>query len=215
MNGPATLSPIDRFVLVLDALCAAVAARFKTPPLTAARVVVIWKRIRRIRLLAQALVARIQAGTYRERPVRPRGARRPAEKPPQKPRMPLVPLPRHFGWLIGLVPCEAACLAEGLRPVLADPEMAAQIAATPRLARLLRPLCWMLAIEADFLPRRPVRRTSLAGGATPARHKRSEPARVPARLANTFVAPGDKPRLARRFEGRIEHGVYVEILMPV
>jgi hypothetical protein len=214
MNAPATLSPIDRFVLVLDALCAAVAARFKTPPMTGARVVVIWKRIRRIRLLVQALVARIQAGTYRERPTRPGGARRPGARPPT-PMPPLDPLPRNFGWLLGLVPYEAASLAEGVRRVLAEPEMAAMIAATPRLTRLLRPLCWMLHIDADFLGLAPMRGTKPVDMGAPARDRPKRLARALKKAANIFVAPvGKLPMAAARFEARFEEGIYVEILKP-
>lgn len=41
--------------------------------------------------------------------------------------------------------------AEGLRRLLSDPEMAALIAAVPRMGRILRPLCFMLKVETSLL----------------------------------------------------------------
>jgi hypothetical protein len=38
-----------------------------------------------------------------------------------------------------------------MRDLLGDPEMAALLAATPRMEELLRPLCWGLGIEASLL----------------------------------------------------------------
>jgi hypothetical protein len=60
-------------------------------------------------------------------------------------------LPRGFGWLLPLVPQEAACFAGQMRGVLAEPEMVALLAAAPQARRVLRPLCRMLGIEASVL----------------------------------------------------------------
>jgi hypothetical protein len=51
-------------------------------------------------------------------------------------------LPRRFG---------AAQFGGHLRHLLADPEMIGLIAASPRMLRTLRPLLWMLGIEALLL----------------------------------------------------------------
>jgi len=60
-------------------------------------------------------------------------------------------LPRGFAWLIRLAP-ETACGAEQLRYFLADPEVAALLAAAPRMAQALRPLCRMLGVEVARSP---------------------------------------------------------------
>ena len=62
-----------------------------------------------------------------------------------------VGLPLRFGWLLQLVPYEAANFASQLRAVLAEPEMVALLAASPQAERALRPLCRMLRIEAAVL----------------------------------------------------------------
>jgi hypothetical protein len=51
-------------------------------------------------------------------------------------------LPRRFG---------AAQFGGQLRHLLGDPEMMALIAASPRMRRTLRPLLWMLGIEASLI----------------------------------------------------------------
>jgi hypothetical protein len=51
-------------------------------------------------------------------------------------------LPRRFG---------AAQFGSQLQYLLADPEMVALIAASPRMRRTLRPLLWMLGIEASLI----------------------------------------------------------------
>jgi len=60
-------------------------------------------------------------------------------------------LPRRFGWLLPLVPCEAANRASQLRHLLGEPEMQALLGASPQARRVLAPLCRMLGIEAALL----------------------------------------------------------------
>ncbi len=77
-------------------------------------------------------------------------------------------MPCGFGWLLRVTP-EAASCASQLQHLLADPEMAALLAADPSMGRVLRPLCRMLAVEppqALRLPKRartppPAKRLSL------------------------------------------------------
>jgi hypothetical protein len=52
-------------------------------------------------------------------------------------------------------PHYAAVWGAAMRHLLADPEMAALLGATPRMEKLLRPLCWGLGIEASSLRPRP------------------------------------------------------------
>jgi hypothetical protein len=65
-------------------------------------------------------------------------------------------LPRRFG---------AAQFGGQLQHLLADPEMIGLIAASPRMRRTLRPLLWMLGIEASLIqpPPPPVVETTGAG----------------------------------------------------
>ncbi len=137
---------MDRFSLVLQALCAVVAARSAGNALPTALIRLIWNHLRRIERRVLALVAAIQSGRLRVghghggRP----GMRRAASA------QGLV-FPRGYAWLCRLVPYKAAALSGQLRVALEDPEMVALIAATPRMAKLLRPLCRMLGMDTGFL----------------------------------------------------------------
>ena len=163
----------DRFALLIEALCASVAASHARG-LAGPVIVLIWGRLRRMaaRFAAAAIpaVSRIPAAS---RPAQPRPAQsRPAlsrRGADARPR-----LPGGFGWLIRLSPA-AACHGGQLQRLLADPEMAALLAATPRMGRLLRPLCRMLAVEPPpglLAPtnraRRPATRAAPGEAATPA-----------------------------------------------
>jgi hypothetical protein len=85
------------------------------------------------------LAAAILAGTYRPRRFTPRPKATVARSWRETPL-------RRQGWLSDLLPgAVAAPLRGGLRAMLEDPEMKALIAAAPApMARLLRPICWML-----------------------------------------------------------------------
>jgi hypothetical protein len=115
----------------------------------------LWDRLRRLAQRFAALAARAQAGTLR--PPRRRTAK-PRQRPPNPNR-----LPQGFGWLVRLVQ-ETACQGSQLNHLLqTDPEMQALLKAAPQAARLLRPLCRMLAVRPDPgiippLPKRPPRK---------------------------------------------------------
>ncbi len=149
------LSVTDRFSLSIDGLLRAVAARIAGGRMEAAMILVIWTRIKRIETRVLALVAAIRAGRDRGGWVlepRVAGTRAEAENAPSSQRLPVWPrLPRGFAWLLGLVPYEAAGFASQLRHLLGDPEMVALLAGTPRLGKIMRPLCRMLGIEAELL----------------------------------------------------------------
>lgn len=143
-------SAAERFAIIIDGLCRSVAARGSAGVMAEALVWLIWRRLRRVDFLVQAMVVRFRAGTlwFRAR----------------SPRAPVVRtgvaradthVPRAFGWLMPLMPYVAAGYASQLRHLLADPEMAALLAATPRMGRILRPLCRMLGLEVGVLVPRP------------------------------------------------------------
>jgi hypothetical protein len=88
------------------------------------------------------MVSRFQAGRVRQ--VRVRAA---APRPRLEAGARLWPC--RFAWLVRDVGWEAAGFGCQLRAVLETPEMVAFLAACPQAMRVLRPVCRMLAIEAQ------------------------------------------------------------------
>jgi hypothetical protein len=155
---------------ILERLCFAVGGRARqgVSPLVLMEA---WRRISAIRRRFALLAEQIRAGTLR--PARPRPPRppRPADAPgprarPARPRRGPA-LPRRFGWLIGLVPCDAATRRSQLQHQFDNnPEMAALLAAAPHeMGRLLRPLCHMLGMQPPEVLRLPERARAAGDGA--------------------------------------------------
>jgi hypothetical protein len=151
MDYVASFPVVERFAVSLAGLRRSVAARIGAGMMAAAMILLVWRRIARVDQALQALMARFQSGTLRV-VATPRmgggggGARDLGSR-----------LPLRFGWLLGVVPFEAAAYAGQVRAVLAEPEMVALIAAAPQARRVLAPLCRMLGIEREVLtPRRVV-----------------------------------------------------------
>ena len=127
----------------MAAVCKAVASwhRHRDPVL----LTLIWRYLSRAATRFASLAARIQSGTLR--PSRPRTT---PCKPPSKPRQ---RLPGGFAWLCGLTPSDptlrgvAGYSCQLADMIQTDPEMQALLAATPRMARLLRPLLLALGVE--------------------------------------------------------------------
>jgi hypothetical protein len=139
-------------------------------PLPTPLIVAVYARLININRRFQALMVQIRNGTLRgPRARRPEEAARrkvlraeraamdppPPRKPPHRELPlaygPMAPLPRDFGYVLRLVPWHAAPLANEMRILLEKPEMAEIIAATPRLQRVLRPLCHMLGIKTPVI----------------------------------------------------------------
>ena len=68
-------------------------------------------------------------------------------RPPRRPPV----LPRGARWLLRLIPGAAASRSQR-EALLREPEMAALLAADPRLGRILRPLCRMLGVHGSVTP---------------------------------------------------------------
>ncbi len=170
-------SPAARLVLLLDELCAAIAARGAGGLLTKPLFFLLWGRLRRAAVRAIRIAARITAGTPPPAP-RPRTTPRP-------PRPPTLRLPGGFAWVVVLVPGTAA-FGTQLQGLLAEPELA-RLAGDPAMRRLLNPLCRMLGVPAR--PSRPPRRPAAAPAPAPARDWGSDP-----RTANVPSGrPGQNP----------------------
>ena len=141
--APPSLAAADRFAMIVEMLCRAVAAR-GTDRSRTALIVLIWGRLRRMAVRFAAVAERVRSGTLRALRVRPTRQLACAGARPI--------LPRGFAWLVRLVPEKAAAAGSQLQYLLNDPEMVALLAAAPRLGRILRPLCRMLGVEAPALP---------------------------------------------------------------
>ena len=163
MPLPPPPTPAGRFAGIIGLLCRNVAAQIaggrpngpRGLPLAGPLIVVIWNRLRRIGERFARLAARIGAGKLRRRTTR-RPGMAPSASRPQRPTPPQPPLPRGFCWLLRLVP-ETTHGRTQLYHLLADPQMAALIAASPEMGRILRPLCRSLGIPPlpILLPPRP------------------------------------------------------------
>lgn len=138
---PPPRPPAECFATIILWLNRAVAARSFRNALPGPLIVLIWKRVNRIGLKFAALAARIRAGKFHPR--------QPPATPPKrdgKRRREKNPLPQGFCWLVKLVP-QAAVYGSQLSYLLAEPEMAALVAAAPgQMRRTLRPLCHMLGL---------------------------------------------------------------------
>ncbi len=170
------LSAPARFAMVIDGLKQAVAAASADYPWTGPMVLYVWNRLHRINQIFQTLAALIVAGKLPpQRLCRPRPHRVQSAVPmlpdpaTPKPSQVWKVFPCRFAWLCGAVPSlprrfGAAQFGGQLRHLLGDPEMIALIAASPRMRRTLRPLLWMLGIEASLIrPPPPVVETAGAG----------------------------------------------------
>jgi hypothetical protein len=193
METPATpLSVVACFTLILDGLLRAIAAKIADYPFTAEMVTFLWKRVNTVKNRFLALAALVQAGkTPRERAAKPRAGKQPGmAKPPGINWRKWLPMSR-FAWLCRLMPSlanrfGAAQFGVGLRHLLGQPEMRAILAATPKAARLLAPLCFMLGIEESLL--RPVHAAPPAPGIAA-----SEPEAAPLDIPGAPLPPEGMP----------------------
>ena len=153
----------DRFGAVIDGLAYFVTWYAKRNPATQPIHFVLWGRLLAIAARFTKLSARMAAGQLRPRNpdrVRPPAPDRPpessSERPPGRVRKPAWSsgLPRGFGWLARAMP-GSAVFGSQLNALLAEPEMQALLAATPQAAKLIYPLCRMLAVEPAPKPPRP------------------------------------------------------------
>ncbi len=140
MIFPAPLTVADRLARVLDGLCQAVAARSFRQAMATTMILLVWGRVRRVERQLQDLLARFAQGRLVVRTsLRMGGCGGSRRGIPNR-------LPRGFGWLLPLVPYQAAGFASQLQGVLAEPEMVALLAAAPQARRVMAPLCRMLGI---------------------------------------------------------------------
>jgi len=97
----------------------------------------------------ERMAARFEAGRLWRRVARADGARVVADGRGRA--VGLLRLSGRFGWLVRAAAWHAAGFGSQLRAVLEQPEMVALLTAAPQAARVLRPLCRMLAVETSLL----------------------------------------------------------------
>ena len=132
--------PSERFAQLLFWLGKTLVTRNLAGALAGPIFFLIMGRLKTIRYIFARLAARIEAGTFAPRRSSPRP--RATEKKTRK----RTPLPQGFAWLVKMVP-ETAASASQLQFLLAEPDMAALIAAAPaQMRRPLRSLCQMLGV---------------------------------------------------------------------
>ncbi len=112
----------------------------------------LWHRLGRTANRFQALYDHWRAGTL------PKTA---APRPGRPARIPASRLPTRQTWIVAAVGYQAAGRAAHLNILMAEPEFNDFIAAVPRAARLLRPLCRSLGIPLPPSMRLPPKATQL------------------------------------------------------
>jgi hypothetical protein len=157
MSAPPAPPVAERVARMMRALHEAVAAQrlggllWGNIPVPLMQLII--ARITAIRDRFTRLASRVVAGNYVPRRFAPR--RQPVVHKPRQPS----PFQRR-GWLDALLPgAVAAPYRGGLLALFQEPEMVALIQAAPGpMARILRPLCWMLKLKPPEIlanPRRP------------------------------------------------------------
>ena len=121
---------------ILRTLQVLIAARFRLPKI-APHTAALCSYLNRLTQRFTRLMDRLAQGPLP--PTRPRAPR------PHTPR-PRHRLPTGNLWLIRAIPNEAACFASQIAHLIAQPGMADLIAATPRAARMLRPVFRLLGL---------------------------------------------------------------------
>ena len=120
--------------------------RLETPAMLLAS-----RRISRSLCGIEALLGRFLAGRLRRVADRRRQALHARASRKRDPEAATPGLPRKFGWMVQAGGYRAVGYGLQLQAVLAMPEMAALLAASPQAVRILRPLCRGLAIELPWV----------------------------------------------------------------
>ena len=147
---PAT-TPHVAFATQFDALMRQllgfIAVRFLKNPRLAPYILILWKRLVTASRRMQAAMARIARGRPpRTTPGKPRATT------PAKPR---PSLPRGFAWLLRELKHEGAIIGAHLETLIAQPEIAAILAANPSARRILAPIRHALGHGTPRPPRPP------------------------------------------------------------
>ena len=132
----------QRFARIMAGLAAVVARRFARMPHLVGLTVLLWSRLSRaVRRFHRALMQPSNKRAPRARADRAEDAR---------PRP--IALPSRRGWLVRELGWEAAAFMAQLEALLTEIENRATLARAPGAARILRPICKMLAVDKSVTP---------------------------------------------------------------
>ena len=138
-------SPYLSLSAVLRALRGEVGGWHLRGLLSHAVMMLLYRRIGEICGKIERLAVRVQAGLLRRREPGVKAGVRSVAKTGAR------IWPGRFAWLVRVAGYQAAGYGCQLRHILEQPEMVALLQATPQAARILRPVCRMLAIETALL----------------------------------------------------------------
>jgi len=145
VNSSAPISPYQTLSAVLRELRGAVGGWTVRGLLSEVLALLLYRRLGEICGKIERLAARFQAGRLRLREPGARHGARCATKTGAR------IWPGRFAWLVRAASYQAAGYGCQLRHVLEQPEMVELLKASPQAARILRPVCRMLAIETALL----------------------------------------------------------------
>ena len=145
MNSSASPSPYPDLSAVLHALRGAVGGWEVRGLFNHVLAMLLHRRIGEICGQIERLIGRFQTGRLvRRKSATVAGARALATR---RARL----WPRRFGWLVRAAAHQAAGYGAQLRAILGRPDLVELLHAAPQAARILRPVCRMLAIETALL----------------------------------------------------------------
>ena len=145
MNASAPLSPYLSLSAVLRALRGEVGGWTVRRLLSEVLALLLYRRLGEICRKIERLAARFQAGRLWRRGARAKAGARATAKTGAR------IWPGRFAWLVRVAGYQAAGYGCQLRHILEQPEMVELLKASPQAARILRPVCRMLAIETSVL----------------------------------------------------------------
>ena len=145
MNSSAPPSPYLSLSAVLRALRGEVGGWHLRGLLSHAVMMLLYRRIGEICGKIERLAVRVQAGLLRRREPGVKAGVRSVAKTGAR------IWPGRFAWLVRVAGYQAAGYGCQLRHILEQPEMVELLKASPQAARILRPVCRMLAIENSVL----------------------------------------------------------------
>ena len=145
MASPASLSPYQTLSAVLRALRGEVGGWHLRGMLSHLVMMLLYQRLGEICGKIERLAARFQAGRLWRR-VSGAGARKSGAA-----KTGARIWPGRFAWLVRAAGYQAAGYGCQLQHVLEQPEMVELLKASPQAARILRPVCRMLAIDTALL----------------------------------------------------------------
>jgi hypothetical protein len=174
MDHPAPRPAPDTVAAALRMVLAGLMAALGGLGLEAVQAVALYRRVSLVALRIERMLARFRAGRLLR--VIGRAGRSGAIRGRAN-----CTLPQRFGWLVRSGGYRAAGFGSQLQTVLAMPDMADLLAASPQAVRLLRPLCRALAVELPVFADAP-RRVAAGQGERPKRRRAPRPKPEPFRI---------------------------------